>query len=49
MTIYVLFRINFHSEREYTGVFSSCENAEAYTARFNNEKWEIEQEEIDTP
>jgi len=48
-TIYILYRINFHSEREFSGVFSTKENAQEYADKFSDERWQIEESFMDSP
>ena len=47
--VYVVFRIDFHSQHEFSGVFSSLETAQAYAARFPDEKFVIEPMPLDEP
>lgn len=47
--LHVLFRIDFNSEREFTGVFSSAAKAQAYADRFPDERFEFERITVDEP
>lgn len=49
MTVCVLFRVNFHSELEFCGVFYTDESAREYAARFPGETFDYQSHEIDNP
>lgn len=48
-TVYILFRINFNSEHEFCGAYSSKEAAQEYANRFKDERWDIEETTLDNP